>query len=115
MAEAPPHAAPAVFDEAEMRAFYEELTVEQAAEILFTSNLDYVRGIIESGELATFEDMHGNRFIYRGVVEAYARYRKAVTRAGVRMLAAISDDLGLDKFDYSFVLEDEDDAEDTRT
>lgn len=109
MAEAPTQAPPAVFDEAEMQAFYEELTVEQVAEIMFTRNLDYVRGIIESGELVTFEDLHGNRFIFRGVVEAYARYRKTVTRAGLRMMRDMGDELGWDEFDYSFVLEDEED------
>ena len=90
---------------------FEILTIEQAAAILFTNNLDYVRGIIESGELATFEQEDGTRLLYREVATMYARYRKAVRRAALRELVRISEETGGYDRDYSFLLEDDEDSD----
>ncbi len=109
MAEAPTRTAATIPAEMDADEAFETVTIEQAAAILFTNNLDYVRGIIESGELVAFEDLHGNRRLYREVVVTYARYRKAVTRAGLREMRDLGDELGLGEIDYSFLLEDEED------
>lgn len=107
MAEAPTRPIPMLPAEMDADEAFEVLTIEQAAEILFTRNLDYVRGIIESGELATFEQEDGTRRLYREVVTMYARYRKAVQRAALHEMVLLEEETGGFDRDYSFLLEDD--------
>lgn len=107
MAEAPTQTVPMVPAELDADVAFDILTVEQAAEILFTSNLDYVRGIIESGELVTFAQEDGTRRLYREVVTVYKRYREAVQRAALREMMLLGEETGGYDRDYSFLLEDE--------